>query len=136
MSKEPRVRLEAVQVEALGAGRCRARVALRLPRGGHTSGQAEGRDSTSGRLRCAAEAAARALEQAVASHVSLELLGVKALHTFDCIVMVVSLASRVPGASERLVGSCIVPDEDPGGAALAVLNAANRLVSRSLGTGA
>lgn len=132
MSGKTRVRLGSVEVQPLRGRRCRIRVVLEVPDAEPIGGEADGRDSDAGRLRGAAEAAARALESVAGGRISLEVLGVKALHTFDCILVVVSLASRAGGEAERLVGSCIAADEDPRGAALAVLNATNRLLSRTL----
>ncbi len=116
----------------MSEGRCRVRVALDVPVTGVVDAQAEGRDTDSGRLRATADATAQAVERATGGRIGLELLGVKALHTFDCILVVVSLSGHAGPQSERLVGSCIVPDEHPRGAALAVLNATNRLLSVTL----
>lgn len=132
MSDHLRVRLEQVEFEVRGEGVRVAVVSLEHPRGGTVRGQAEGPDSLGGQLRSAAEATVRALERTVGGRVTFEVLGVKALHTFESILIVVSLSARSGEVAERLVGSCIVPEEHPRGAVLAALNATNRFLSRDL----
>ena len=108
-------------------GRCRARVGLRLGKEALYEGSSEGLGSPTGELRCAAEAAVKALEHAVAGKVDLELIGVKSVRAFDSTVVIVSLTcqDREP---HRVVGSCLADEQLPRGAALAVLNATNRLL--------
>ena len=92
-------------------------------------GTAEELGSQAGELRCAAQAAVEAIERAVgAEGVNFELLGVKAVRAFDATVVIVSLTSRQQARASRLVGSFITDDFSSRGAALAVLNATNRLL--------
>ena len=123
-----RIRFDAFSLDVTAGGACRARVQLSWPGGSTHEGEQEGVDSSTGRLRCAAEATALALRRAMDGKVDLELLGVKAIKSFDAIVVVVSLASQAEGESQRLVGSCILESNPERGAALAVLNATNRMV--------
>jgi hypothetical protein len=124
-----RERLKFVEFEfaTLASGRCRSRVVLEWREGVSFEGSAEGIGSQTGELRCAAEATVEALEQAVDGKVKLELLGVKAVRAFDAVVIIVSLSCH-NGTAQRVVGSYLSEDELPRGAALAVLNATNRLL--------
>jgi hypothetical protein len=96
-------------------------------------GSSDGVSSQTGELRCCAVAAVNALEQAVQPRVTFELLGVKAVRAFDATVVIVSLSARAEQAT-RLVGSCLTEADPPRGAALAVLNATNRLLGNYLAT--
>ncbi len=106
-------------------GRCRAHVGLELGDGVSFEGTSEGLSSPTGELRCAAQAAVHALEDAVAGKVGLELLGVKSVRAFDSTVVIVSLACHQE-ESHRMVGSCLSEGHHPRGAVLAVLSATNR----------
>ena len=124
-----RTRLKFVDFDfsTLPSGRCRSRVVLEWKQGASHEGTAEGLGSQTGELRCAAEATVEALEQAVDGKVKMELLGVKAVRAFDAVVVIVSLSCH-NGSAQRVVGSYLSEDELPRGAALAVLNATNRLL--------
>ena len=61
-----------------------------------------------------------------------QLLGVKAVKAFDSSVVIVSLSSTEDGPATRLVGSCLVDDDLPKGAARAVLSATNRLLGNTI----
>ena len=124
-----RTRLKFVDFDfsTLPSGRCRSRVVLEWKQGASYEGAAEGLGSQTGELRCAAEATVEALEQAVDGKVKMELLGVKAVRAFDAVVVIVSLSCH-NGSAQRVVGSYLSDDELPRGAALAVLNATNRLL--------
>lgn len=126
-----RVRLEDIELHSHAAGRVCARVALRWSGGELYEHTAEGEDSEHGRLRTAAEAAARALVDATLERIRLDVLAVKSLETFDTVLVVVSLSSTVGDLTERLVGASLLRARDPAhGAVLAVLDATNRLVSK------
>jgi hypothetical protein len=128
----PRERLRFVDFELrrLQNGRCRARVVLEWHPDEQFIGSAEELGSQAGELRCAAQAALGAIERAMAAHVNFELLGVKAVRAFDATVVIVSLTSREQDATHaaRLVGSYITDDLSARGAALAVMNATNRVL--------
>lgn len=108
-------------------GRCHARVGLRLGEEARYEGESEGLASPTGELRCAAQATVHALEQAVGGKIDLELLGVKSVRAFDSTVVIVSLACQQVD-SHRVVGSYLAEEQLPRGAALAVLNATNRML--------
>ena len=123
-----RLRFRSFALERLPSSRCKARVELGWGDEQSFVGESEGLASTAGELRCAAEACVSALDLAVRKEVSLELLGVKAVKAFDNNVVLVSLAYQEKGEGQRLVG-CFLADVDSArGAALAVLNATNRVL--------
>src|ERR1051325_684632 len=124
-----RLRFVSFHLDRLPSGECRAQVTLSWPHGGRFDGEARGLASQAGELRCAAQACLLALSQAVKDP-AFDLVGVKAVRAFDASVIIVSLG--LPGHSEapRVVGSCLVENDAPRRAALAVLNATNRLLSK------
>ena len=124
-----RIIFESFELEQLPNERCAGRVALAWVPGDDFVGTAEGTGTRPGQLRCAAEATARALELAVYNRVALEVLAVKAIETFDTVIVIVSLASRIDDRAQRLVGSCLIKEQPTRGAALAVLHATNRLLA-------
>jgi hypothetical protein len=122
-------------LDRLPNGRCRARVTLSWQDIEEFTGESEGLGSQSGELRCAAEACVHALTKAVRSEVRFELLGVKAVRAFDANVVIVSLSLPSGDQTQRLVGCFLTEDADPTrGAALAVLNATNRVLGNRFST--
>jgi hypothetical protein len=124
---ERRVRLADFNCESSEESGCQARVVVQWGGDQAFVGESTGDGSTRGKLRCAAEATARALVEASEGKVDLEVLAVKAVEGFDTVIVVVSLASQVGDVAERLVGSCLIEGQAPRGAVLAVLSATNRL---------
>jgi len=111
------------------SGRCRARVVLTWQDSEEFEGESEGLASQAGELRCAAEACVIALGKAVKGQFKFELLGVKSVRAFDANVVIVSLSVPEQDHTHRLVGCYLTEDADPTrGAALAVLNATNRIL--------
>lgn len=123
-----RLRFVDFELRRLQNGRCRARVVLEWDAEEQFIGSAEELGSQAGELRCAAQAALAAIERAMEAQVNFALLGVKAVRAFDATVVIVSLTSREQERTSRLVGSCITDDLSARGAALAVLNATNRVL--------
>ena len=123
-----RLRFQDFEFQRLANGRCRARVVLTWADGRQFTGESEGVISQAGELRCCAEATVRALERVVQPRLSFELLGVKAVRAFDATVVIVSLSARQEPRASRLVGACLTETDAPRGAALAVLNATNRIL--------
>src|SRR6266404_3400464 len=109
---EERLRFQEFGFQRLANGRCRAKVVLTWSDGRRFEGASDGVSSQTGELRCCAVAAVRA---------------------FDATVVIVSLSARAEEAT-RLVGSCLTEVDPPRGAALAVLNATNRLLGNYLTT--
>ncbi len=129
-----RLRFQDFAFQRLPNGRCRAKVVLSWSDGRQFLGESDGVTSQAGELRCSAAAAVRALERVVEPKLGFELLGVKAVRAFDATVVIVSLSARSDAAASRLVGSFLTEDDPPRGAALAVLNATNRLLGNYLST--
>lgn len=123
-----RLRFQDFKFERLANGRCRARVVLSWADGRQFVGEADGVISQAGELRCSAAAAVRALERVVHPKLGFEVLGVKAVRAFDATVVIVSLSARTEKSVSRLVGSYLAETDPPQGAALAVLNATNRML--------
>ncbi len=128
-----RLKFSEFDFDTLPDGRCRARVGLTLGEVASYEGSSEGLGSPTGELRCAAQAAVHALEDAVAGKMDLELLGVKSVRAFDSMVVIVSLACH-DAESHRVVGSYLSDGHHPRGAALAVLNATNRMLGNLIFT--
>ncbi len=129
-----RLRFEDFAFERLANGRCRAKVVLTWADGRQFVGEAEGVISQAGELRCCAEATVRALERIVQPKMGFELVGVKAVRAFDAVVVIVSLSARQESRSSRLVGAYLAEADPPRGAALAVLNATNRILGNFFAT--
>ncbi len=129
---QDRLRFAQFMLERLPNGRCRVRVELTWRESERFTGDDEGLASQAGELRCAAEATVKALGQAVQGEVGFDLLGVKAVRAFDATVVIVSLAVRNEGHTHRVVGSYLSDAEPARGAALAVLNATNRILGNRL----
>ena len=127
-----RLRFAEFTLERLPNGRCRARVGLTWKESEQFSGESEGLASQAGELRCAAQACVAALMQAVEGGMGFELLGVKAVRAFDATVVIVSLAAQGEGSGHRVVGSYLTENDAARGAALAVLNATNRILGNRL----
>jgi hypothetical protein len=130
MPSHDRLRFAEFILDRLPNGRCRARVDLTWQDTEHFRGECEGICSEAGELRCSAEACVIALTQAVQGGMSFELVGVKAVRAFDSSVIIVSLALHGGDAraGQRVVGSCLIETDAARGAALAVLNATNRIL--------
>lgn len=124
-----RLRFAEFVLDRLPNGRCRARVVLGWQDGAEYPGEAEGLASSAGELRCAADACVMALTRATNNELRFELLGVKAIRAFDANVVIVSLSLPSAGQAQRVIGCYMTEDADPTkGAALAVLNATNRIL--------
>jgi hypothetical protein len=124
-----RLRFSDFSLERLASGRCRARVVLAHGDAEQFTGDCEGLSSQAGELRCVAQACVLALDQAAGDVGKFELLGVKAVRAFDATVVIVSLSVSSRPEGQRLVGCYLTSDADPSrGAAIAVLNATNRIL--------
>lgn len=123
-----RLRFDDFSLERLVTGQCRARVVLAWPDQRPFVGEVTGLSSQAGEMRCAAQACLAAIALAHPD-TAFELVGVKAVRAFDATVIIASLATQGRLDGPRIVGSALVQDDAPRGAALAVLNASNRLLS-------
>ncbi|MGH7578526.1 MAG: hypothetical protein ACREM9_00015 [Gemmatimonadales bacterium] len=126
-----RLRFAEFVLDRLPNGRCRAKVGLTWRDSEAFTGDSEGLASQAGELRCAAQACVNALGQAVEGGMSFELLGVKAVRAFDATVVIVSLSTNAEG-DQRVVGSVLTEEDPARAAALAVLNATNRILGNRL----
>ena len=108
---------------------------LGWPDGDEFVGTAQAEDTQTGRLSCAAEATARALEQSVNHKIALRVTGVRAILEAETWIIVVTLLSgRALSEAQELVGSCLVGERSERSAALSVLKATNRMMSRVIPT--
>lgn len=123
-----RLRFVEFEFRRLPSGGCQARVVLEWSPEQRFVGVAEGIASQTGALRCAAQAAVQAIEASTEQRMVFELLGVKALRAFDATVVIVSLGTQMEGEARRIVGTYLTEDGRERGAAIAVLNATNRLL--------
>ena len=129
---EERLRFAEFFIDRLPNGKCRARVCLTWRGTEQFVGESEGLTSQAGELRCAAFACVHALHEAVQSKLTFDLLGVKAVRAFDSTVVIVSLSTVTHGSPHRIVGSYLTDDDTAKGAALAVLDATNRILGNQL----
>jgi hypothetical protein len=127
-----RLRFAEFVLDRLPNGRCRAKVGLTWRDSEAFAGESEGLASQAGELRCAAQACVHALAQAVPGGMTFELLGVKAVRAFDATVVIVSLSTSAEGSDQRIVGSVLTELDPARAAALAVLNATNRILGNRL----
>ena len=135
-----RVRLEECEVKQLPGGGVEGHVTLVWNPDHRFVGTVEGEDSPEGRMRCAADATAMALDRATAyalarepgsqEKVGFEVLDVietHAAHEDDVMLVLVSIT--VGDVVTRVTGSCLSEDQPTRAAVLAVLRATNRFVS-------
>jgi hypothetical protein len=127
-----RVRFDSCEVETFPDSRCRCRVTLQWVGGGHYSGEAEGTETLQGRLRLGALACLRAAEAATNGRLVLELRGIKAVRAFDALLVIASVRGRSEEERYDLLGSATATESDGSvrGAALAILNATNRVLGK------
>ena len=113
------------------AGHCSAEVTLEWD-GALFAGKSSGQSSPLGDFRVAAEAALRALDDFTKGALQLELLGVKHIRAFDANLLIVSVSTRENGQYTRLVGCYLAETDTRRGAAMAVLNATNRVLGNHI----
>lgn len=130
--RRERLRFAEFEMSLTEGKRSAARVTLERMPGETFEGTAEGLGSRAGAMRCAAQAATAALQQSLDDRIKFQLLGVKAVRAFDSTVVIVSLSCHNDRPAMRLVGSCLGGEDVNRCAALAVLNATNRLVGSTV----
>ncbi|NNG17065.1 MAG: hypothetical protein HKM89_11350 [Gemmatimonadales bacterium] len=130
--RRERIRFADFSMERLPNGRCQAHVVLTWSDGRQFTGDANGLASSAGELRCAAQACVAALSQAVDGGGKFVLLGAKEVRAFDAHVVIVSLEVEQGEETKHLVGSVLTETDLARAAALAVLNATNRLLGNRL----
>ncbi len=123
-----RIGVKEFKLEQLPENRCAVQVVLEWPEGDGFAGTAWGEDSEMGRLRCAADAAARAVALSVNHEIALKPAEVRTIQESNVGIVLILLSGQVLGETQRLVGSCIIGEEPARSAALSVLKATNRLM--------
>lgn len=126
--RRERLRFTGFSLERSPAGRVTCQVVLEWAPGETVTGRAEGQASPSGDSRLGAEAAIRALEAFTEKAITFELVGVKVVRAFDANVVITSLIQRGDEGPDRLLGCYLADGDMVRGAALAVLNATNRIL--------
>lgn len=96
------------------------------------SGSSEGVETHHGLIRSAAAASLDAALAATGKRLHLDLVGVKSVRAFDGWIVVVRVNGQAGGRPYKLLGSASCEEEEdlPRAAALAVLDASNRLLER------
>lgn len=133
-TKRERLRFVDFSFTRLPSGSCTAEVALEWHDGVRVLGRSSGQSSPLGDLRLSAEAALRALEEFADGALHFELIGVKLVRAFDENLVIVSIVERGDKSHGRLIGCFLAPNDANRGAALAVLNATNRVLGNYLAT--
>jgi hypothetical protein len=125
------LKFEELAHEAAPDGQCHISVRLEWC-GRMLEGTATSLETHQGRIRASAEAALKAAAGASEGRASFDLVGVKSVRAFDGWVVVARINGEAGGQAYRLLGSASCEDEDKLShtAAIAVLDATNRLLSR------
>jgi hypothetical protein len=132
---EPRRRVRFVSARLTSPRPGRAVAAVELEWAGQTFvHESEGESGSALELRLAAMATVRTLEAILGGRMQFELVGIKGLKAFDTDV-VVALLSSEQSAGHALVGAALATDNLYRSAALAVLNATNRMLGNYLSQG-
>lgn len=128
-AREIRVRFNRFEFTRSQSGQCSAEVTLEMDGTLHR-GKSAGPSSPLGDLRISAEACLRALAGFEGAS-NFELMAVKHIRAFDSNLAIVSISHREGTASYPLVGCYLAKDDVCRGAAIAVLNATNRILNIS-----
>lgn len=131
--RRERLRFADFSFSRTPSGQCSAEVSLEWDNQLFT-GRSIGQSSPLGDFRVAAEAALRALEDFVKDAMHFELLGIKHVRAFDSNLLIVSISLRENGQHTRLVGCYLAETDTRRGAAMAVLNATNRILGNHIST--
>ena len=115
------------------SGQCSAEVSLEWDNQMYV-GRSIGQSSPLGDFRVAAEASLRALEDFAKEAMHFELLGIKHVRAFDSNLLIVSVSLREDSQLTRLVGCYLAESDTRRGAAMAVLNATNRVLGNHIAT--
>jgi hypothetical protein len=127
---EPRRRVRFVAARLLAPRTGRSVAQVELEWGGQTfRDEVEGETGTAVELRLAAQATLRALEAILNGRMQFGLVGIKSFRAFDTDVVVVLLRTENVHA---LIGASLATGDPHRSAALAVLNATNRVLGNYL----
>ena len=130
-SRRERLRFADFSFARTPSGQCTAEVTLEWE-GALFNGRSFGQSSPLGDFRVAAEATLRALDDFTKGVLQFELLGVKHIRAFDANLVLVSVSVRENGQYNRLVGCYLAETDTRRGAAMAVLNATNRVLGNHI----
>ena len=125
-----RVRFVAARMSQPRPGRARAEVELEWA-GESFLEEAEGEGGVAVELRLAALATLRSLHGILGGRVNFELVGIKGFRAFDADVIVAVLRGDAPDG-RALIGAALATESSHRSAALAVLNATNRVLGNYL----
>lgn len=125
--RRERLRFADFSFSRAPSGQCSAEVSLEWD-GSMYVGRAIGQSSPLGDFRVAAEACLHALEDFAKGAMHFELLGIKHVRAFDSNLLIVSVSLREESQLTRLVGCYLAETDTRRGAAMAVLNATNRVL--------
>ncbi len=128
VARRERLRFTSFEFHRSPSGRVVCEVSLEIAPGESYLGRAEGQASPSGDARLGAEAVIRALEMFTNGERTFELVGVKVVRAFDANVVITSLVQHGDEGPDRLLGCYLADGDTIRGAALAVLNATNRVL--------
>lgn len=132
-SRRERLKFSDFSFTRTPSGQCASEVALEWDNVIYT-GRASGQSSPLGDFRVAAEAALRALADFAKGEMHFELLGIKHVRAFDSNLLIVSIGLRQGAEVTRLVGCYLAETDTRRGAAMAVLNATNRVLGNYIST--
>jgi hypothetical protein len=132
-ARRERLRFAEFSFSRTQSGQCSAEVSLEWDNM-MFFGRAAGQSSPLGDFRVAAEAALRALEDFAKDAMHFELLGVKHVRAFDSDLLIVSVSLLEGAKTTRLVGCYLAESDTKRGAAMAVLNATNRMLGNYIMT--
>ena len=134
IARRERLRFAGFSLTRSPSGRVTCEVSLEWAPGETVVGKAQGQASPAGDARLGAEAAIRALETFTEETITFELVGVKVIRAFDANVVIASLIQKGDTGPDRLLGCYLADGDMVKGAALAVLNATNRVLGNYLFT--
>jgi hypothetical protein len=126
--QQERLKFHEFSLERTPSGRVACKVSLSYGED-IISASTAGTSSPAGDARLGAEAVLKALEGFTGGKITFELVGVKVTRAFDSNVTIVSLRQHGHDGPERMVGCYLTEDDPVRGAAIAVLNATNRVIS-------
>lgn len=130
---EPRRRVRFVAARLLAPRTGRSVAQVELEWGGQTyRDEVEGETGAAVELRLAAQATLRALEAILNGRMQFGLVGIKSFRAFDTEVVVVLLRTE---NVQALIGASLATGDPHRSAALAVLNATNRVLGNYLTNG-
>ena len=132
--RRERLRFTGFTLTRSPSGQVTCEVSLEWAPGEGIVGRAQGQASPAGDARLGADAAIRALEIFTQGTITFELVGVKVVRAFDANVVIASLIQRGDAGPDRLLGCYLADGDMVKGAALAVLNATNRVLGNYIST--